>query len=56
MKEFSNEAPPPSGDFNQGFQDGNNNLNGNNNVYNYPLKGILHPEPNTLLCRGNCCL
>ena len=50
MKELSNEAPPPSGDFNQGFQ-----LDGNNNLYNYPHKGIFHPEPNTLICRGNCC-
>ena len=49
MKEFSNEAPPDSGDFNQGFQDGNNNL------YNNPHKGIFHPEPNTLICRANCC-
>ena len=49
MDEFSNEAPPDSGDFNQRFQDGNNNL------YNIPHKGISQPESNTLICRGNCC-
>ena len=49
MDEFSNEAPPDSGDFNQRFQDGNNNL------YNIPHKGISQPEPNTLICRSNCC-
>ena len=45
MNEFSNEAPPGPGDFNQ---DGNN-------LYNIPHKGIFHPEPNTLICRANCC-
>ena len=49
MNEFPNEAPPESVDFNQRFQDGNNNL------YNIPHKGIFQPEPNTLICRGNCC-
>ena len=49
MKEFSNEVPPESGDFNQRFQDGNKNF------YNIPHKGIFHPEPNTLICRANCC-
>jgi len=49
MDEFSNEAPPVSGDFNREFQDINNNL------YNIPHKGIFHPEPNTFICRGNCC-
>ena len=45
----SNEAPPETAGFTQGYQDGNNNL------YNFPHKGIFHPEPNTLICRGNCC-
>jgi len=45
----SNEAPPETAAFTQGFQDGNNIL------YNFPHKGIFHPEPNTLICRGNCC-
>ena len=45
----SNEAFPQITTFNQEFQQGNNNL------YNFPHKGIFHPEPNTLICRGNCC-
>ena len=45
----SNEVPPETASFTQGFQDGKNNL------YNFPHKGIFHPEPNTLICRGNCC-
>jgi len=45
----SNEAPPETAGFTQGYQDGNNIL------YNFPHKGIFHPEPNTLICRGNCC-
>ena len=45
----SNETPPETAAFSQGFQ------NGNNNLYNFPHKGIFHPEPNTLICRGNCC-
>ena len=49
MNEFSNEVPPESGDFNQRFQVVNNNL------YNIPHKGIFQPEPNTLICRANCC-
>ena len=44
-----NETPSETAAFSQGFQDVNNNLN------NIPHKGIFHPEPNTLICKGNCC-
>ena len=49
MNDSSNETPPEVAAFTQGFQDGKNNL------YSFPHKGIFHPEPNTLICRGNCC-
>ena len=49
VNDSPNEAPPEVPTFTQGFQ------NGNNNLYYYPHKGIFHPEPNTLICRGNCC-
>ena len=48
MNEPSNEARPESGDFSRGFQSEKNNNN-------FKHKGIFHPEPNTLICRGNCC-
>ena len=44
-----NETPSETAAFSQGFQNVNNNLN------SIPHKGIFHPEPNTLICRGNCC-
>ena len=43
-----NETPSETAAFSQGFQNVNNNLN------SIPHKGIFHPEPNTLICRGNC--
>jgi len=41
----TNEAPPETPFYSQG----------NNNLNNIPHKGIFQPEPNTLICRGNCC-
>ena len=45
MNEPSEGVSPENAYFSQGFQQGNKNL----------FKGIFHPEPNILICKGNCC-
>ena len=46
MNEFTEESAPETAAFSQPE---------NSNLYNFPHKGIFHPEPNILICRGNCC-